>query len=421
MFLYKLGYKTTGGDEHMKILHILAQLPSRTGSGVYYSNMIEGFKKYNYEQKAIFGCQDEYFCNILDDEDQYPVVFKSEELPFPIVGMSDVMPYENTLYSSMNEEMLHIWKQAFRKRLEKAKVDFNPDIIFAHHLWILTSLVREVFPNTKIIGLCHNTDLRQAKMNPHLKDKHVNRIHELDYVFSASEEQKNEIVKTYDVDINKIIAVGGGFNQNIFYPPKEKIYDDKIRLVFCAKIDPSKGIYELIEVYKSLGRGDITLDIIGSPDEENKKKIEDYIKEDNSIKVYNVKDQVALGDELRKKDIFLMPSYYEGLGLMAIESLACGLYVVTTEIEALMTLLGEDIKASGIIKYIPLPRIYDTDKPVKEDLPEFKENLKEAMLCQIEKIRERKVFHQDIEDKIKSFSWEGLVDNMNNIIRKISY
>ena len=39
-----------------------------------------------------------------------------------------------------------------------------------------------------------------------------------------------------------------------------------------------------------------------------------------------------------------MPSYYEGLGLMAIESLACGLYVVTTEIEALMTLLGEEIK-----------------------------------------------------------------------------
>ncbi len=29
----------------MKILHVLAQLPSKTGSGVYYSNMIEGFKK----------------------------------------------------------------------------------------------------------------------------------------------------------------------------------------------------------------------------------------------------------------------------------------------------------------------------------------------------------------------------------------
>ncbi len=88
---------------------------------------------------------------------------------------------------------------------------------------------------------------------------------------------------------------------------------------------------------------------------------------------------------MREKDIFIMPSYYEGLGLMAIESLACGLYVVATEIEALMTLLGEEIKESGIIKYVPLPRIYDVDKPVEEDLSEFKENLKEAILCQIEK------------------------------------
>lgn len=403
----------------MKILHVLAQLPSKTGSGVYYSNMIEGFKKYNHEQKAIFGCQDGYNWNTLDKEDQYPVIFKSKELPFPIVGMSNVMPYESTLYSSMTEEMLGIYREAFRRKLEKVKEDFNPDVIFAHHLWILTSLAREVFPDTKIIGICHNTDLRQAKMNPHLKDKYVDRIHELDYVFSASEHQKDEIVKVYGIDRNRIIAVGGGFDQDIFYPPEEKKYTGKIRLVFCGKIDPSKGIYELIEVYKSLEMEDVTLDIIGSPDEENKKKLVNYIKDDSSIRLYSVENQVDLGDELREKDIFIMPSYYEGLGLMAIESLACGLYVVTTEIEALMTLLGEEIKESGIIKYVPLPRIYDIDKPVKEDLPEFKENLKKAILCQMKKVREKRDCHNKMKDKIRAFSWEGLVDNMNNIVNFI--
>ncbi|NLV88694.1 MAG: glycosyltransferase family 4 protein [Tissierellia bacterium] len=403
----------------MKILHVLAQLPTRTGSGVYYSNMIEEFKKYDHDQRAIFAYQDGYTWDILDKEEQYGVEFKSEELPFPIAGMSDVMPYENTLYSQMTEVMIGVWKKAFRKRLEKAKEEFKPDIIFAHHLWILTSLVRDIFPDTKIIGVCHNTDLRQAKMNPHLLNKHVNNLHELDYVFSISEQQKDEIVEIYNIDREKIIAVGGGYNQKIFYPPREKTYADKVRLVFCAKIDPSKGIYELIEVYKSLGLDDVTLDIIGSPNEENKKKLEEYIQGDPTIRVYNVRDQVALGDELREKDIFIMPSYYEGLGLMAIESLACGLYVVTTEIEALMTLLGEEIKESGVIKYVPLPRIYDTDKPVREDLPEFKENLKEAILSQIEKIRKKEKFDEAIEDKIRDFSWEGLVHKMNNIIESI--
>lgn len=403
----------------MKILHTLSQLPTRTGSGVYYSNMIKEFKKYKHEQKAIFGSQDDYPWDILEEEDIYPVNFKSNDLPFPITGMSDVMPYDNTRYSSMTEEMIKNWKDVFKKKLIEVKEDFEPDIIFAHHLWILTSLLIDIFPQAKIIGICHNTDLRQAKMNPDLKDKYVKNIDKLDYVFSASEEQKDEIVEIYQIDRSKLIAVGGGFNQDIFYFPKEKEKSDKIRLVFCAKIDPSKGIYELIEVYRSLDLKDITLDIIGNPDKENEKKIKSYIKDDPSMKIYNMKDQVSLGDELRRKDIFLMPSYYEGLGLMAIESLACGLYVVTTEIEALRSLLGKEIEDSGIIQYIPLPRIYDTDKPVKEDLPLFKENLKEAILSQIEKVRGEKEIYKEMEDKIKTFSWEGLVHKMNKIIESI--
>ncbi len=403
----------------MKILHVLAQLPSKTGSGVYFSNMIQGFKKYSQEQKAVFASQDEYTWDVLENEDQYPVIFKTEEVPFPIPGMSDVMPYESITYSSMTEEMINIWKKAFKKRLMKIKEDFHPDIIFAHHLWMLTSLVIEVFPDTKIIGICHNTDLRQAKMNPDFKDKYVNKIDRLSYVFSISERQKDEISEMCAVDKDKIITIGGGFDQDIFYFPKEKNHSDKIRLVFCGKIDPSKGIYELIEVYKSLGLKDITLDIIGNPDKENKEKIERYIKDGSSITLSGAKKQIDLADELREKHIFIMPSYYEGVALMAIESLACGVYVVATEIEALMSLLGKEIEESGIIKYVPLPKIYDTDKPVKEDLPQFKENLKEAILVQIQKIRDKKECHIEMEEKLKSFSWERLVDNMNDIIRNL--
>ncbi len=403
----------------MRILHVLAQLPTRTGSGVYYSNMVEEFKKYNHDQRAIFAYQDDFKWNTLDEEHQYAVEFKSEEVPFPIVGMSDVMPYDNTLYSNMTDEMMALWKKAFRKRLERAREEFDPDLIFAHHLWILTSMTRDVFPDKKVIGICHNTDLRQARINPHIKEEHVKNIHRLDYVFSISEEQKDEIVEIYGLDRDKIINVGGGYNQNIFYPPEEKTYADKIRLAFCGKIDPSKGVYELIEAYKSLGLEDVTLDIIGTPIGENKEKIKRYIGDDTSIRVYNVKNQVALGEEFRKKDIFILPSYYEGLGLVAIEALACGLYVVVTEIEALRSLLGDEINKSGVIKYVKAPRIYDTDKPVKEDLPAFKERLKEAILEQINKVRERKDYHRDVEDKIRALSWEGLVERMNNFIHSI--
>lgn len=403
----------------MKILHVLAQLPVKTGSAVYFTNMIEEFKKYNHEQKVIFGNQDDHDWTTLEKKDIYPLFFKSEALPFPIVGMSDVMPYDNTVYSEMDEVMIQLWFDAFKNKLLKVKEHFSPDVIFAHHLWMLTSLVREVFPHTKVIGICHNTDLRQAKMNPLLKEKYVTNLNQLDLVFSASDHQKEDIETVYGIDKAKIIATGGGFNQNIFYYPQEQVPSDVVKLVFCAKIDPSKGIYELIDVYKSLNLDYVTLDIIGNPTHENILKINDYIKDDPSIRLYNVENQKALGDEFRRKHIFLMPSYYEGLGLTAIEALACSLYVVTTEIEALMTLLGPEINDSEIIKYVPLPRIYDTDKPVAEDLAEFKENLKQAILCQIEKVRENRCCHFQMEYLVQSFSWESLVTKMNKIINEL--
>ena len=400
----------------MKILHVLAQLPSKTGSGVYYTSMIEGFKKYNHEQKAVFASQDEYVWDFLERKDQYPLVFKTTELPFPIAGMSDVMPYESITYSSLTKEMVNVWKEAFRKILLRIKNEFTPDIIFAHHLWMLTSLVIEVFPDTKIIGICHNTDLRQARMNPEFKNKYVKNIEKLNLVFSISDKQKDEIEEIYNLDKAKIITVGGGFNQDVFYFPKEKIHPEIIRLVFCGKIDPSKGIYELIDVYKSLEFQDVTLDIIGNPDNDNKERIKNCIKDDFSIRLMPAMKQIELADYLREKHIFIMPSFYEGVALMAIESLACGMYVVATDIEALRTLLGKEVEESGIIKYVPLPGIYDTDKPLKEDLPLFKENLRKAILYQIEKVRDKKECHIGMEEKLKSFSWEKLVNNMNDII-----
>ncbi len=33
---------------------------------------------------------------------------------------------------------------------KKAIDEFNPDIIICHHLWILTALVKELYPNKKL-------------------------------------------------------------------------------------------------------------------------------------------------------------------------------------------------------------------------------------------------------------------------------
>ena len=47
----------------MKILHVIAQLPKQTGSGVYFTNVIQ-FMQQNHENAAIFGIQDDIQLNL---------------------------------------------------------------------------------------------------------------------------------------------------------------------------------------------------------------------------------------------------------------------------------------------------------------------------------------------------------------------
>ena len=406
----------------MKILHVIAQLPTRTGSGVYFSNLIEELKKYRHEQAGVFAVQDDFNFDVLHESTQYPVKFKSGRLQFPIAGMSDVMPYENTVYGDMDDKMLGSWRGAFEETLMRAKNEFKPDILILHHLWILTSIASGIFEGQKKIGVCHNTDIRQAEQHPDMKNKYVVNLNNLDAVLSLSDMQKSKISNTFGIEESRIITIGGGFNQNIFFPPETKVKNKKTEIVFSAKIEQSKGVFELVKAFRAVSKvkPDLHLDIVGTPNEENARILHSCIGGAKNITLVPIKKQKALAEYIREKDIFVMPSYFEGVGLMAIECLASGLRVVTTEIEALMTLLGDKVNNSGAIEYVRLPRIYDTDKPFPEDIGQFIESLSAKLLIQIERVEKGEPFPKEVLSEMKKHSWRVIAESINNdVLHKI--
>lgn len=397
----------------MKVLHVLAQLPMRTGSGVYFTNVIDGLKKYNnIEQACIYATNPEYSFNI--SENQYEVAFESDSLPFPIVGMSDIMPYPNTLYKNMTDEMYDLWKKEFLKQLKRAKEDFNPDVILTHHLWILSSMVCDVFPDKKIIAFCHNTDIRQAKQNPHIKEKYVLSLNRLDKVFALSRLHYLDIKQIFDIPEEKIVNIGAGYNEKMFFPLDKYSEKDKIELLYVGKFDESKGFYELIKAFKIIEKKykNITLDLIGALKEENKDRIEKLMEKSPNIKIYNTKDQEELADIMRTKDIFIMPSYFEGLGLIAVEALGSGLRVVSTKIEGLMELLGDELNSSDIIEYVDLPTIYDTDKAVEEEKPAFILRLIEKIEEMIKRTKEKCEIEKELLEKVFALSWKAKIEEI---------
>ena len=400
----------------MRILHVLAQLPIKTGSGVYFTNVIDGLKEFNVEQAAIYATTPEYNFSFVDEK--FEVEFQGEDISFPIVGMSDIMPYENTLYKNMTDEMMASWQKAFRKKLIQARETFKPDVVITHHLWILSSMVCDVFENVKVLGVCHNTDIRQAEKNPAMKDKYVKNLGKLDKILALSSGVIDEIANIYNYPVEKIVNIGAGYNDKIFYPVDKYEKHDDVKILYAGKFDESKGFYELIKAFRLLEKKDtkVELELIGNLKEEDRPRVESLVGDSNRIKIYNAVDQVHLGEIMRHKDIFILPSYFEGLGLIAVEALGSGLRVVATEIEGLIEFLGEKINNSEIIEYVKMPTIYDTDKAVEEEKPAFVERLVETLEVMIERTREEREIPAYLLEEIERHSWKKKIETIYKLL-----
>lgn len=394
----------------MKILHVLAQLPIKTGSGVYFTNVIEGLKQFDVKQAAVYATTPEYNFNFVDEK--YEVEFQGEDIRFPIVGMSDIMPYENTLYKNMTDDMMEEWQKAFRKKLEVARNEFKPDVIITHHLWILSSIVCDIFEDKKVIGVCHNTDIRQAEKNRTMKDKYVKNLEKLDKILALSSGVIEGISNIYNYPKERIVNIGAGYNEKIFYPVKKYEKHDNVKILYAGKFDESKGFYELIKAFRLLEEKDdnVELELIGNLKEEDRPRVEQLVGDSTKIRIYNAVDQVHLGEIMRHKDVFILPSYFEGLGLIAVEALGSGLRVVATEIEGLIEFLGDKINNSEIIEYIEMPTIYDTDKAVEEEKPAFVKRIVGALELMIERTRDNREIPADLLEEVEHHSWKKKIE-----------
>ena len=400
----------------MRILHVLAQLPIKTGSGVYFTNVIDGLKRFNVEQAAIYATTPEYNFNFVDEK--FEVEFQGEDISFPIVGMSDIMPYDNTLYKNMTDEMIESWQKAFREKLIQARETFKPDVVITHHLWILSSMVCDVFENEKVLGVCHNTDIRQAEKNPAMKDKYVKSLRKLDKILALSSGVIDGIANIYNYPVEKIVNIGAGYNEKIFYPAEKYEKHDNVKILDAGKFDESKGFYELIKAFRLLEKKDtkVELELIGNLKDEDRPRVESLVGDSKRIRIYNAVDQVHLGEIMRYKDIFVLPSYFEGLGLIAVEALGSGLRVVATEIEGLIEFLGEKINNSEIIEYVKMPTIYDTDKAVEEEKPAFIERLVETLEVMIERTRKEREIPTYLLEEIEQHSWKKKIETIYKLL-----
>ena len=376
----------------MNILHISAQKPDSTGSGVYLSQTISALSRLGHSQAVIAGIAPEDNPQFSQGVMFRPVRYETPELPYPVLGMSNVMPYRATRYKDLTPQMTEQFKAAFTSALDDVLGDFKPDLIICHHLYLVCAVMahyvtklKQADPTLaacKICGLSHSTDIRQMLQIPLERNYIREGINLLDCIYSLHEAQASEIAQVYGVDPKRIRVVGTGYDAEEFhvYPGMRKPGTSK--LIFVGKICRKKGVESLLKALQIVVKSipDVELALVGGYSDQE--EYDELVKLARQLRLparfAGRLEQDDLVREYNEADVFVLPSFFEGLPLVVVEALACGCKAVVSDLPGLRPWLSANVNGDAVT-LVEMPRMRDVDSPFEEDLPAFEERLTDAL------------------------------------------
>ncbi|MEA2344736.1 MAG: alpha-maltose-phosphate synthase [Thermoanaerobaculia bacterium] len=254
----------------MRILHILSQRAGRSGSGIFLRAMVREAARRGYAQHVVVAEPPGTTAAELPplrDADVSPIIFPSDDAPFPLPGNSDVMPYPTTVFSRMTPAQIEQYLRASRRVMERARDAFQPDVVHAHHLWLMTSLARDVFADIPLIVTSHNAELRQMVKAPHLVPRVLSGVRRADKVCVLTPQSVVDTIEHFGIAPERIAITGAGFDDELFSPrtrPREMVLgelrerfgltlpaDEKL-ITFIGRTSVPKGIPFLLDAVTQL-------------------------------------------------------------------------------------------------------------------------------------------------------------------------
>lgn len=413
----------------MRILNISAQKPDSTGSGVFLAEMVRCMRRAGHDVAVVCGAapEDDPAASLAEGVLVRPVRFETDALPFPVCGMSDVMPYRSTRYRDMTPQMVDQFALAFGRTIAEVDAEFDPDLVICHHLYLLTAIVRRMLAHRAVCGISHSTDLRQMVQHDLEHDSIVGLVRQLDRIFALHEDQACEIERIFGVPRDLVMVIGTGFDAQLFSlgdrwsagaaganagaapaasgAPAAQSAEPHV--LYVGKIGFAKGVESLLEAYDLLAQRGVrcALDLVGGhSDEIEYDRI--VARAQACAREPHFLGKVPTGElveRYRASDVFVLPSFFEGLPLVIAEALACGCKVVTTDLPGIRSFYGRFLPDAPIV-YVEPPHMHDVDKPDLADLPAFEARLADAI--------ERALALPAHQCDVSGLSWERLTERV---------
>lgn len=399
----------------MKILHIISQNPDFTGSGKFIRELIRQGTRNGHENCLVAGVQAGFeMPKALIERDHCLFVrFDGKDLDYPIPGMSDVMPYQSSVFSKLDITDMIAYQRVFEDTIKRAVDRFKPDILHTHHLWVVSALTRRIAPDIPMMTTCHGTCLRQHSLCPHIGRSITKDLQKIDRIIALSRDQKQTIVNTIKVDPLKISVISGGYNPAcFFYEPKS--FDGVVELVYAGKLSLAKGVPWLLKSLERIKDLPFRLHMAGSGSGREKQMCLDLAVNLGSKVVYHGPlSHERLGELMRRSHIFVLPSFFEGLPLVLMEALACGCRIITTALPGVKEILGAD--HDTMVKMMDLPELKTIDTPFEKDEDTLETRLAKLLKSGIEEVMQTvEPDMADVRSATAQFTWEKIFSKIQN-------
>lgn len=391
-----------------RVLHLLSQRPGRSGSGVFLQAMVRQAARRGHAQHVLAaGPPGTTAAELppLGPDDFTLIPFPSEGAPFPVPGNSDVMPYPSTVFSRMTEGEVEQYLEVSRRMMRRARDRFRPDLVHAHHLWLMTALAREVFDDVPVIATSHNAELRQMVKAPRLAPRVVPGIRALDRVCVLTPRSRRDTMDVYGVEDGRIEETGAGYDADLFHrsdlPPAA--LRDRLRrefgvglpdgplVTFVGRLSTPKGVPFLLEAAARVRAGGTAFHLVlvgATGSGEEGERVGEMARAAGEAVVHvGAQPPEAVALVLQCSALFALPSLFEGLPLTMLEAAACGCPCLLSALPTLRSWVPAAWVEAGHFALVPALATTDADVPVAADVPRYVDALAGAMASMLARPR----------------------------------
>lgn len=226
---------------------------------------------------------------------------------------------------------------------------YQPDVVHSHmyHANILSRLAKVFTKLPRLVCTAHNTNeggmlrMLSYRLTDFLADEFTN----------VSKEAVDTFEKKKAVSINRMIATHNGINTDnfIFNPISRSQIESKYKLegkklfIAIGRFHKQKDYPNLLNAFSDLAQKNSAIHLFIVGDGELRPSIEQMIKDKNltdNITLLSIRKDVP--ELLSAADVFVLPSAWEGFGLVVAEAMACERVVVATDCGGVAEVLGEE-------------------------------------------------------------------------------